>query len=386
MRLFRRVCAVMLASGLLALLMTAPAGATPALTCGQTVSGTVVLHGNLNCPGATALRVETNNTVINLHGLTITGTIVTGQSLQGLVVENGTLNGTLNGDLFVGEAPSGLQVTLNYMVLLQQINMFGSGGMIVENSLVKNGGFLLFGATGDTFRRNRWLNAGISLNTTVNITIVGNTFLRDGGVTYAFDSGCGCESPINGLTVSGNYFGHADSGLIGVGGGTGVNVTNNVFDSNVVGMATTYSTGFKGGLGVGGISGNITGNVFANNRVAGLYIQGGGKGTVAGNVFYGNGFHTDPAFMFPVGATFGRPLNPTVKDGMFVDPVAPASSFFGNPIPAHPQDTSGIVVKNNYSIRNAGFGFNDAGVTDGGGNRASLNGNRAQCLGVVCHP
>lgn len=44
----------------------------------------------------------------------------------------------------------------------------------------------------------------------------------------------------------------------------------------------------------------------------------------------------------------------------------------------------GVVLSNNRADRNADLGFDVFGVTDGGGNSARLNGNPAQCDGILC--
>jgi parallel beta-helix repeat protein len=92
-------------------------------------------------------------------------------------------------------------------------------------------------------------------------------------------------------------------------------------------------------------------NTAIGNQQSGIFVQTGTSGTVVRrNVANENG--TDPA-------------NP--QDGIFVDSAA-------------------ATIARNSANQNGDFGIEGVvGVTDGGGNAASGNGNAAQCLNVVCN-
>ena len=107
-------------------------------------------------------------------------------------------------------------------------------------------------------------------------------------------------------------------------------------------------------------------NVFASNGATGVLAQYDGRAgslgvVISGNAFGGNGFS-------PGGTT--NLIGQIVNDGVHV-------SVTGQPATL-------VTVANNLTIRNADYGIEAPGVTDGGGNFAAANGNPAQCVGVVC--
>jgi hypothetical protein len=85
------------------------------------------------------------------------------------------------------------------------------------------------------------------------------------------------------------------------------------------------------------------------------------------NWFWGNGFRTTGLPTFDDGVTARSVLETT---GGAVD---------------HPAGLIGVRLVGNRAQSNADLGFDVLGVTDGGSNRASDNGNAAQCSGLDCH-
>jgi hypothetical protein len=140
------------------------------------------------------------------------------------------------------------------------------------------------------------------------------------------------------------------SGRILVGGDRYLIARNLVRDSSDV------------GIGIVGDDGVVTGNV-ATGHVDGLYVAG--TNLVEKNDFSSNRLDG-------IWVVSGRPellhnsTNRNGDDGIQVD-------------------SPGSRVTKNRAYENGDFGiFANAGVTDGGGNKAAGNGNPAQCLNVAC--
>ena len=173
-------------------------------------------------------------------------------------------------------------------------------------------------------------------------------------------------------------------------------VSRNSFRDNTVGVrlfdensAASYNT--------------IVGNHFSGNEL-GVYFNRGGDcrypsvdclegNRILRNEFVGNGGSgvlfdgtrcEDPDF------NCGDP-SASIKDNVFringfsppgYQPIANDGISVLGPTNA----VDGVAVAHNLSVANNDLGIEAPGATDGGGNRASGNGNPLQCVGVACRP
>lgn len=140
----------------------------------------------------------------------------------------------------------------------------------------------------------------------------------------------------------------------------GNRVTQNAVSGNVYGIAIAD-----------GSSGNtVDRNVTTGNQYFGIATWGGGSGNVIEkNQASGNAHH-------------GIQVNPDVTGVELLQNYVSGNGDDG----IHVETTHATITKNT-AVYNTDLGISaPAGVTDGGGNKASGNGNPLQCTGVVCDP
>jgi hypothetical protein len=110
---------------------------------------------------------------------------------------------------------------------------------------------------------------------------------------------------------------------------------------------------------------------------------------VASGPFLGSGVTVDGDDVL-VAANLVTDTGSPAADGIRVGPEAARVLVKANLASRHGDDgidvgSPAVTVTANVANDNADLGIEAvAGVTDGGGNRASGNGNPAQCVGVVC--
>lgn len=228
---------------------------------------------------------------------------------------------------------------------------------IRDSFIARNGSVISLhtDSTGAVVENNRIVDSG-GMNFTENggITIRGNSVLRSGTIT-PFLAG-------SGLVIESNLFADSDLPVALVHlENDNVVIRGNVFRGNRIGLqlGERLPDHFSNTV--------IEGNTFINNSTAGLYadLDPAGGDLVAGleihdNWFLRNGFGPDGTLDL-----HGR----AVDDGLHV-----VTSF----------DVATITVSDNHALRNGGLGIEATGVVDGGGNLGHANGDRRQCVGVVC--
>lgn len=119
-------------------------------------------------------------------------------------------------------------------------------------------------------------------------------------------------------------------------------------------------------------------NVIADNFVEGGGISFAGLGHWNGSIdVSGNHVSSAPGDGIFVGDQYesGGPL--AIRDNVLV-------SNGGDGI--YVNNAGDVTVSGNVAVANVDLGIEAPGVTDGGGNQASGNGNPLQCVGVVCAP
>jgi hypothetical protein len=188
----------------------------------------------------------------------------------------------------------------------------------------------------------------------------------------------------DGLSVGFSVFDVSDSAVFENGGfGAVFSSANSTFATTAV-----YSNGSTGLLfAVGNVT--VRGNTFVANGGNGVDIEFGTTSTVRENITASNdanGIRLDED-----GTHVARANTSTRNgaDGILVEPRA-RFELTGNRADSNGDD--GIdaddpdgTITDNRADRNADLGIEALpGVSDGGGNRAKQNGNRLQCLNVVC--
>jgi len=182
------------------------------------------------------------------------------------------------------------------------------------------------------------------------------------------------DSLVTKLTVHGN-----DQGINLAGGGGHVVEKNDVYGNGRDAIRLGLSSGNQ-------VSKNtVTDNVFGIG-VADLAANN----VVDKNTLRGNGAFAIALFS---GATHNRVEQNDVA-GTTGHGIQVSSDSSGSSLEKNAVSTSGLdgihvdapttTITKNTSVRNTGLGIFAPGAADGGGNKASGNGNAAQCVGVVC--
>jgi len=205
-----------------------PQTTTP-VTCGQTITVSIVIGNDLNCPSTVGLAVGHASITINLNGHTLAGNTghygIDGQSFSAVTLTNGTLSGW-----GIGVASNGAAVKV-------------SGIRATGNSL----GMILVG-TGSS--------------ATANVVFLNSVGINADGPNIKVTSNVVRENSGDGITV----------------GGAGVVVQTNQSESNG-----------SNGIRDGGIGTILTGNVSNANGSDGISSTTAPTATVASNTANYNG-------------------------------------------------------------------------------------------------
>jgi hypothetical protein len=322
---------------------TVAASAASGPACGDTVTGNVVLGGDLNCVG-TALHIvpgPTGIVTIDLKGHRLHGN-GTGAGIdipqyprpgfKTVSVKNGAIwgfHGAL-GDVARPSFANGGTLTVDHVrfqangswlrqgfhytnVTSALIVDSGSGGVadegrltVARSSLVRSS----IGSNGETYNylyNNIFSGGGFHHGTLANVIAEGNTF----------------QNCVVGISLP-DVWPYAPT-----------RIEHNQFIGCQVGLAISTGNG----------TASVKGNTFTGNAGAGFAfaVTGSAAMTITGNQFFDNGGD---------GLTGAGPATVTVAD--------------------------------NLADANGGHGINVAGVTDGGGNAAVGNTTTPDCVGVVC--
>jgi parallel beta-helix repeat protein len=198
------------------------------------------------------------------------------------------------------------------------------------------------------------------------------------GTITGFQSGVVLDESTDGL-VTKLAVHHNDQG-INLAGGSG----------HVVEKNDVHGNG-RDGVRLGLSSGNQVSKNTVTNNVYGIHVADGSSDNVVDkNNLGGNG---DFAIALSSGASNNlvekNDVVSTTGHGIQVNADASGSSLEKNSV-----STSGLdgihvdapstTITKNTAMRNTNLGIFAPGAVDGGGNKASGNGNPAQCVGVVC--
>jgi parallel beta-helix repeat protein len=355
-----------LARASMALAMTAaavavwaqPAQANP--PCGATITANLVLTGNMACVG-TAMVAGANNIVIDLNGFTVSGN-GTGDGILVLrsrvTIRNGKLTGFDNGIRMLGAGEGTPNENLVSRVTAlsnhEGIDLTDADYTTITDSLLQNNTYgVVLGVQSDRNRivRTRILaNAlGILIHEGSDTNVVAeNTIAKNTNGIVLRNSAQ--DNLVQGNTITGNL----EDGVAIKGPTSNRNVVrSNEVSSNGVGVHVCCGSSLD--------ENQIIANTVVSNAGTGILVfDDHAQGTVVtDNVVRRNGF--------------GQPLDPR-KPGQYDDGIhveSPVSAW--------------TTIANNASDQNADLGIEASGnIVDGGGNSAILNGDPAQCVGVVC--
>ena len=414
--------AVVIAGSVIALVAPAQAGAVPttaagsaavsakaALRCGDTITADTKLHADLvNCP-TTGLVIGADNITVDLNGHTIDGD----NALADCPVD-------VNCDVGISNPAGHDGVTVRGGVIRQfDTGVFFAGGpahtrlrqLTVRNSL--GVGIFVVDSTDTVIEKNDLSDSGFTglvVGGSRHAQLTGNSVSRGAGsALFLFD--------VHDSTVEKNTLDHNNHGIVAVAGSSRVTIRRN---------AISHSNGSSIDLGENATANRVEHNHLADNG-DGIILEEVSDNLISGNLVTGTGF-----FGFPDTGGFGIILDgadrnkldrntvtggrgpailvltldaPTASednlisrnivnsrqsDGIYVGNTATATVVERNT--ANGSGNDGIHVDGpttrlarNLANNNHNLGIEAVpGVTDGGGNHASHNGNPAQCTNVAC--
>lgn len=297
-----------------------------------------------------------DNTVINLGGHRLTGTLLPGGHRQ--TVRNGTLITT--GDFWANASDfrvSHLSVRPPTPGGCSDFCIEAGDVTIGHSTFQDIGGIALdffFGSEGATIRHTDFLRngTGISIQGDDGITIEKNRFIgNETGLNLYTEDGLG----VNDHTIRANLFRQNQWGL-------------RMTADDVEPFETRILSGNR-----------VTDNRFAQNRGSGLLIE------VICYPDWGDPCDLPTDNYLDVNHFWANGDHPTEPDLADDGVTARGIDRHDEADPTdHPELLAGFRLARNRAHHNADLGFDVAGVTDGRGNRAWSNSNPAQCVGLPC--
>lgn len=199
----------------------------------------------------------------------------------------------------------------------------------------------------------------------------------------------------NGGRVTNSTFSRTSGIAVSVQANNDVAIEHNRFIGNSIGVNLWPEDGF------GVERATVSHNVFFGNTTAGVRVTGAGglEGTrITHNTMTSNGgpglaitLYCDESQTSCPAPHLDVSANRLIGNGAAATGVISHSGMFtrgyvaeGSNV-ASPQNLAGVTITGNRANHNADLGFDVVGATDGGGNRATHNGNPQQCLGVLCN-
>jgi parallel beta-helix repeat protein len=340
--------------------------ASPACTV---VQGTLVLSGD-----STGCFTITTGAILDLNGFTLTGNVfgVSRPSAlspsYGATLRNGTLtNGYINFALCEN------CVIDNVRVINGVPNPSFPNSSVVpgDDTQISRCFFSGNGDTVDLFFASAVITASKFENNGLAINIFASTAVIKASTFENNDLGI-YLSWADGSTISSNQFRRNGAGVTiapehDEPGAFSNTVAYNEFAENGNGVSFFLGVCLPGGIPASCMRGNVVSrNLFFGNRGSGLRFDTTSCGSdpsclnisalIEKNLFLVNGFAT-----------------PQGDDDNGLTVVGPSSV------------NNGVTLTGNIAVLNKDLGIDAAGVIDGGGNLAILNGNPLQCVGVACN-
>lgn len=378
------------------------AACEPSSDCGRVLTQDTTLQADvLNCP-ADGLVIAADGIEVRLAGHTVEGTEAVGSAgirvagHSGVVVRGPGLVREFDDGVRVeggtGNRVRDLEVTANVV----GIHLVGAdGGRVVGNDVSsneasgngRNRGVLLEGSHENLLAGNTVFEDDytcIELVRSHGNRVVGNAANHADGTNISLVESNGNEVVANDATLSN---GEAISISLSrrnvvAGNEVGDTTTTGIFLSQSSGNRVLRNRGDRNANDVVALSGSsssnlIEGNVGTRYGYAGIRI-GAFDGAAVGNRVRYNDLAGGDFFL----SDFG--------DGIHVSSFASQTVLLGNTTNGNGDDGMDVdspstALRDNVANDNDDLGIEAVtGVADGGGNRASGNGNPAQCTGVVC--
>ncbi|HMJ94275.1 MAG TPA: right-handed parallel beta-helix repeat-containing protein [Thermoleophilaceae bacterium] len=366
-------------------------------SCGQTITADTTLESDLTKCSGPGIRIGADDITLDLNGHSITGKgkdvgVDNTAGYDGVTIEDGSIRNFMESVAIVGASDNhlrGLSLSDNRHVGFYVQN--SSAIQIEQNSVVdiRFAGIFLWRSHDIRVERNSSSGngAGVVADASDHLAIEGNVAEgNDGGGIELHESS---ESHVAGNTVSDN-------------GGAGIFL--DAADTNQV--SSNIASRNVDGIGVIGNANTITDNQVADTSGCkkgcgyGISLEAGADNLIAHNDVrrtLRDGIRID-AF-FPELPTFDNVVRDNVVSDATVDGLSIGTEG--------PGTVSGTLIERNVATDSGDDGFdirrsaatltantaNDnfdlgieavPGVVDGGGNRASRNGNPLQCTNVFC--
>lgn len=387
-----------------AALAVAPPAHAAALSCGDTVTTDVVLHADLTgCPGD-GLVVGADGVTVDLAGHTIGGdgaaaddapdsgvrsdghdhVTVVGGRIEGFTfgtwISGGTAARVLDLRIEVGGAGVLVEDADRPVVATTQaaggfVGIVVAGGtaarvahdITTDNEAI---GIGTFDSTRPTLQGNRVLRSddnGIVAVEADRLRAIGNVVRDTAFGAIALDGGA------DGLVLRNRLDGNGDGVVVG---GDRNRITENVV-RDAVGCEDEGELGCGYGISIEAGSGNVVDhNHVLRTARAGMRLDAYGP-PVEGTVFRAN----DVRAAGTDGIAIGTDELPDEATGTLLE----RNHVIGAGDDGYDVRDPGTVLRANLALRNGALGFRvTEGTTDGGGNRAALNGDPLQCVGIAC--
>ncbi len=349
------------------------------VSCGDTITTDATLHRNLvNCPnngiviGADNVTLDLNYHTVDSDGSPAAGCDpntefcdigVLNEGHDGVTVVHGSVR-QFDLGVVVGDARHNrLLDTSASRSRFSGMLIFDSARSVVQSSSIARNGV-------------HTDQAGISMFDSRRIGIIHNS-IRDNGDIGLYDEG------LNRSRLIGNTFSRNPEAGALVNG-----------DGNLVAHNRLRRNG--DGVGIGGNDNVLRRNVVVHSLGLGLQVGAGKRNLFAHNlVRSARGPGIDIASYGPVSGTIVRRnhVRDAGEDGLIVRPVRKSlkrtrvrrNQVFHSGDDGIDVGSASTTLTGNRADRNADLGIAAArGVTDGGGNKASGNGDRRQCVNVAC--
>jgi parallel beta-helix repeat protein len=345
------------------------------LACGDTITTDTRLTADLvDCPDG-GLVVGADGITLDLNGHRVDGDAsgddvgINVEGHQGVTIANGTVREFTEGVLAVG----GSEIVIRRLTSADQghggITVDGSRGVIVTDNGVRGAGAGIIVRRSDTVRvgANRVAasaSGGVSVFESQRVVIVGNT------VTTSADAGIGLFDGSSDSEVTGNRLSGNGAGIAANNGASHNLIAGNSVARNASGVIVDVSTHDN----------RVVENLIEDSAFEGIAVVGSDGNLIARNRVARSGA-VDAAGGIVV-IPLPDDLAATSDANVLVDNAARENG--GDGIRVGEGQTANL-LQGNRGDRNTRLGIDAApGTIDGGGNRATGNGDLRQCVGVAC--
>ena len=393
-----------LAGAALLPLALAPAanGARPVTVhCGQTVTADTKLANDLrDCPGV-GIVIGADGVTLDLNGHTVDGNgTADAEGIQSdghdrVAIKHGKVTDFVEGVAVIDAR--GARVRRLSTRRSRHAGIFLDGARVARVS----GNATRDKCAGITVTRSRGVR--VTRNTVSGGTCSGISIFESDGTRITENSASPAEGPgIIALRDSDRI--RIERNSVVNGGGDAIVVAEEGDRAVVTRNTASGNAGVGVVLDAGTARSRVTHNSLMNNSFGGIVVVGSDDNLAADNSILGNGGTQDGAeggihvFPFPDDPSIAPDRNAIVRnslvangpDGILVDAGSTATAITANGAVQNADDGIDVDAPSTRLTRNTANANGDLGieavpgVTDGGGNRASGNGNPLQCTNVFC--